>query len=177
MNYCSNCGSDQLQQMVPPGDTRMRQVCTRCNTIHYDNPKVVAGCLPIWEGKVLLCRRAIEPRRGFWNLPSGYLEHGETVEEGAARELWEEAEARIDIRKLHCVYSIPHIGQVYMHFIGELKEGKFGVGEESLESRLFAKEEIPWDEIAFTSTAYSLNRYFEDRAAGLEQTHVGQFHP
>ena len=139
--------------------------------------RVVAGCLAIWEGKILLCRRAIHPRKGYWNLPGGYLEQGETVEEGAARELFEEADAQISIRGLHAVYSIPHIGQVYMHFIGELKDGLYGVGEESLESRLFTPETIPWDEIAFTSTAYSLKRYLEDLDHGIEQTHIGQYEP
>ena len=175
MNYCPNCGSDQLHQIIPEGDNRLRQVCRKCATIHYDNPKIVTGCLPLWEGKILLCRRAIEPRKGYWNLPSGYMEHGETAEAGAARELWEEAEARIQLSGLHCIYSIPPIGQVYMHFIGDVIDGKYGVGEESLETQLFALDELPWQEIAFTSTTYSLKQYLLDLDHGTRRTHIGQY--
>ena len=175
MNFCSHCGSAALDSRVPPGDNRPRVVCANCGTIHYANPKIVAGCLPVWENKVLLCRRAIEPAYGLWNVPSGYLENGETVEAGAQREVWEEAAARVSLIGIHAVYSIPHIDQVYIHFLGELIEGRFGVGEESLESHLFTEEEIPWSEIAFTSSRFTLKRYFSDRREGRRQVHLGHF--
>lgn len=175
MNYCSHCGSDALSFKVPAGDNRPRYVCGNCGRIHYSNPKIVAGCLPIWEDKVLLAKRSIEPRLGYWNVPSGYMENGETVEEGALREVREEAMAQVKITGMHTIYSIPHINQVYMHFLGELQgPDAFGVGEESLEVRLFAEAEIPWDEIAFTSSVFSLRRYFADRKRGHHQLHLGQ---
>ena len=173
MNYCSHCGSDRLDFTIPAGDNRPRYVCGSCSTIHYQNPKIVAGCLPVWESKVLLCRRAIEPRKGYWNVPSGYLENGETVEQGAAREVWEEAEARVTIFRLHSLYNIPRINQVYLHFLAELTDGKFGVGEESLECALFSEADIPWSELAFTSSAFSLRRYFADLKAGKTSLHRG----
>ena len=145
MNYCSNCGSSDISLLIPDGDNRLRHVCGNCNTIHYQNPKIVAGCLPIWKGEVLLCKRAIEPRLGYWNVPSGYMENGETVEDAARREVWEEAHARVEILGLHSIYSIPHINQVYIHFLGELVQGEYGVGEESSEVRLFTEKEIPWN--------------------------------
>lgn len=175
MNFCSHCGSAQLQFTVPAGDNRPRFVCGQCDTIHYQNPKVVAGCLPIFENKVLLCRRAIAPRQGYWNVPSGYLENGETLEAGAAREVYEEAVAQVANQRLHTVYSIPHINQVYVHFLADLMDGAFAVGEESLECRLFAEAEIPWTEIAFSSSVFSLRKYFADRQNGVERTHVGTY--
>ena len=175
MNYCSHCGSADLAFKTPTGDNRPRFMCAACQTIHYQNPKIVAGCLPIYGTKVLLCKRAIEPRRGYWNIPSGYLENGETLEAGAAREVYEEAVAKVTDQRLHTVYSIPHINQVYVHFLAELVDGAFAVGEESLECRLFEEEEIPWAEIAFSSSVYSLKRFFADRKAGVARTHVGTY--
>lgn len=133
----------------------------------------MAGCLPIWKEKVLLCRRAIEPRSGFWNVPGGYLENGETVEQGARREVWEEALAKVVDLSIHTIYSIPHINQVYVHFLGQLETLEFGVGEESEEVQLFREEQIPWQEIAFTSSIFSLQTYFADRQAGQHQVHLG----
>lgn len=159
---------------MPEGDNRARYVCSNCETIHYSNPKIVAGCLPIWQGQVLLARRAIEPRLGFWNVPSGYLENGETVEQGALREVWEEALAKPVITKLHAIFSIPHISQVYIHFLAALQEPVFGVGSESLEVRLFKEEEIPWQDIAFASSRYTLTHYFEDVKNGAHQIHLGK---
>ncbi len=173
MNFCSNCASPDLRTQVPPGDNRPRIVCGNCAEIHYRNPKIVAGCLPVWEDKVLLCRRAIEPRQGYWNVPAGFLELGETVEEGAIREVWEEAEARVGALSLHTVFTFTNYYHVYIQFIGELMDGKFGVGEESLESKLFGESEIPWDEIAFESSRFALRRYFEDKKKGVMQVHIG----
>lgn len=175
MNFCSHCGSDQLAFVIPQGDNRSRWVCQQCLTIHYTNPKIVAGCLPIWGEKVLLCKRAIEPRLGYWNVPSGYMENGETVVEGAQREVWEEALAKVRILGLHAIFDLPTINQVYIHYLGELINGQFGVGEESLECRLFAEEEIPWEDIAFHSSIFTLRRFFEDRRAGRRQLHQGEY--
>lgn len=173
MNFCSNCGSDRLQFKVPIGDNRPRWICQHCGTIHYSNPNIVAGCLPIWGDQVLLCKRSIEPRLGYWNVPGGYLENGERVEEGASREVWEEALARVVDLEIHTIYSIPHINQVYMHFLGRMEKLEFGVGEESEEVRLFREEEIPWKEIAFTSSIFTLKKYYSDLKAGQRKVHIG----
>lgn len=175
MNYCSHCGSDALNWIIPKGDNRPRIVCSNCNTIHYTNPKIIAGCLPVWNDQVLLCKRAIEPCYGSWNLPAGYMENGESVEQGAQREMWEEALAKVTIKGVHCIFSIPQINQVYIHFLAELVDGKFGVGVESLESELFYEHEIPWEDIAFSSSRYALKRYFEDRKSGQHKTHIGLY--
>ena len=175
MNFCSHCGSPDLVQRIPPGDDHYRTVCNNCQTVHYFNPKIVAGCLPIWEGKVLLARRAIEPCYGLWNVPSGYLENGESVLEGARREVWEEALGRTTDEWLISLYNLEKINQVYLQFVGELVDGKFGVGVESLECALFAEEEVPWKEMAFTSSIYTLNHYFRDRKAGRRVLHRGSY--
>lgn len=166
MNFCSHCGHPVVQK-VPEGDSRERFVCENCLTIHYQNPKIVCGCVPVWQDKVLLCRRAIEPRRGLWTLPAGFMENGETTPEAAARETWEEAAARVAMGELYAVFNIRHINQVYMMFRAELQDGVYGVGEESLETRLFHEEEIPWDELAFPSITRTLRYYFEDRKTGV----------
>ena len=176
MNFCSHCGSDRLEWQVPAGDNRHRYICQHCDTIHYENPKVVVGCLALWEGKILLCRRDIEPRKGLWNLPAGFLELEETVEAGARRELREEALAEIDVWHQHTLYTIPHVGQVYIHFIGELINGKHAPGVETTESVLFAPEDIPWDEIAFTSTTFAIKKYLEHQTTPSEpMVHQGIF--
>ncbi|MEN0046693.1 MAG: NUDIX hydrolase [Bacteroidota bacterium] len=173
MNFCSNCGSKDLVELIPKGDNRPRIVCQNCDRIHYFNPKIVVGCLPIWEDKVLLCKRAIPPCKGKWNVPAGYLENGETAEEGALREVWEEAEAKVDLIGVLAIYSLPHVSQVYIHFLGKLKSLEFGVGVESLETQLFTEAEIPWQEIAFTSSSFALRQYFADRKLGKQQAHIG----
>lgn len=174
MNFCSHCGH-KISFGTIPNDNRPRFHCTNCDTIHYQNPKIIAGCLVIYNDKVLLCRRAIEPRIGLWNLPGGYLENGETVEQGAMREVWEEALAKVTITSLHLVFSIPQVNQVYMHFLAVLNEPIFGVGEESLEVELFSEEDIPWNEIAFSSSTKALKYYFEDRKKGKFTTHLDKF--
>lgn len=165
MNFCSQCGHT-VEHRIPEGDSRLRHVCPSCHTIHYQNPRIIAGCLPVWRDKVLLCRRAIEPRHGFWTLPAGFMENGETIAEGAARETWEEAEANVAELSLYTVFNIPYINQVYMLHRGILVDGKFGVGVESLECRLFEEDEIPWDELAFPSIRKTLRHYFADRVSG-----------
>ena len=173
MNYCSNCGSDQLKKTIPPGDNRTREVCSKCGAVHYHNPKIITGCLPVWKDRVLLCRRAIEPQKGLWNIPAGFMEIGESAERGAAREVWEEAAAKVDIRGVLAIYTSTRYAHVYILYFGELLNGQYGIGEESLETRLFAENEIPWQDIAFESSRFALRKYFEDLGLGLHRTHYG----
>ena len=175
MNFCPHCGSAELALRIPAGDTHERTVCNDCGTIHYFNPKIVAGCLPVWEDKVLLCRRAIQPCYGLWNVPSGYLENGETVEDGAKREVWEEAVGKVNLSYLISLYSLEKINQVYLQFVGDLVDGEFAVGEESLECKLFTEAEIPWAEMAFTSSTFTLRKYFADRRRGARELHRSSY--
>ncbi|MDO9008448.1 MAG: NUDIX hydrolase [Thiobacillus sp.] len=158
---------------VPDGDHLPRHICPGCGTIHYQNPKMVVGCIPEWEDKVLLCRRAIEPKYGLWTLPAGFMENGETTLEGAARETWEEAGARIEVSGLYTLYNLPHINQVYLMFRARLLDLDFKSGIESLETRLFTEAEIPWDEIAFRTVRATLEQYFDDRRNGTFNFHFG----
>ncbi len=160
MEYCSSCGNKVLLQ-VPEGDNRERAVCQACGTIHYLNPKNVVGCLLEWQGKVLLCKRAIEPRYGYWTLPAGFMENNETIMEGAAREAYEEANAVAEDMQLFGVYNLPRISQVYIMFKGRLKDGKASSGDESLDVKLFDEDEIPWNELAFPVITEALQRYYE----------------
>lgn len=173
MNYCSHCGSQDLELKIPEGDNRPRYVCPDCGTIHYSNPKMVVGCLPFFEDRILLCKRAIEPRIGFWNLPAGYLENGESVEEGARRETLEEAGIDVEIIRVHCLYSIPRINQVYCFFLARMYSPEWRIGEETLEADLFRPEEIPYEDIAFPSSVYAIRRYLEDKENAVFYTHVG----
>src|SRR5450432_544074 len=171
MKFCSQCGSAALEFRVPEGDTLPRFVCPSCGTIHYQNPKVVVGCLPEWEGQVLLCKRAIEPRLGLWTLPAGFLENGETLVAGALRETMEEAGARVHETTLYTVISLPHINQVYVMFRGQLTALDFGAGPESLEVRLYREDEVPWDQLAFRTITRTLRNYFLDRKMGAFPVH------
>lgn len=176
LNFCSECGSADIRLSVPDGDNFTRQMCGKCGTVHYANPKMIVGCLVTDGPKVLLCKRAIEPRHGLWNLPCGFLENGETVEQGALRETWEEALVKVSDPRLHCIYSLPHVNQVYVIFIAELRHRTLGVTNESLEIMFFEQKEIPWDDIAFTSTTFALERYFEFLGQKSVQVHMGSFH-
>ena len=170
--YCCVCGAERIEFRVPDGDSLPRYVCAACGTIHYQNPKIVVGCLPEFEDQVLLCLRAIEPRRGLWTLPAGFLENGETLSAGAVRETLEEASARVAIGPLYTVISLPHISQVYMMFRAQLVDRDFGPGPESLDVRLFDEDEIPWEQIAFRTIGRTLRNYFLDRKLGAFGTHV-----
>lgn len=163
MKFCSHCGSDRIEFRVPDGDTLPRYVCAACGTIHYQNPKIVVGCLPEWEGRVLLCKRAIEPRRGLWTLPAGFLENGESLPAGALRETREEANARVAIDDLYTVISLPQINQVYMMFRSRLVDRDFGPGTESLEVQLFDEQDVPWEQLAFRTITRTLRNWFLDR--------------
>jgi len=165
INFCCTCASP-VRLRVPPGDTLPRHVCEACGAIHYRNPRLVVGTLPVWEDKVLLCRRAIEPRLGFWTLPAGFMENQESVAEAAERETREEANARIELGGAYTMISVPHINQVHVIYRAHLLDLAFAPGDETLEVALFAETEIPWNEIAFRTVAMTLRHFFADRAAG-----------
>ncbi len=175
MKYCSQCGSNDLITKIPNGDTHLRLTCNVCGAVHYQNPKIVTGCLVLSRtdekrhDRVLLCQRAIEPRYGLWTFPAGFMENEETVEQSALRETWEEAGAKIQDLQLYAIFSIPRISQVYMLFRGYLDEQvqpAFQKGEESLAVQLFEEKEIPWDTLAFPIVRKTLNFYFADRQCG-----------
>jgi ADP-ribose pyrophosphatase YjhB (NUDIX family) len=170
MNFCSHCGQP-VSLRVPEGDHLPRHVCTACDTVHYQNPKIVAGCVPEHDGRILLCRRAIEPRRGYWTIPAGFMENGETTQEAARRESIEEALAEVEVGSLLAVVHVLHADQVHVMFRARLPKPEFGAGAESLEVMLCDEQAIPWQDIAFRSVDFALRRYFEDRRAGLDQHH------
>jgi ADP-ribose pyrophosphatase YjhB (NUDIX family) len=170
LNFCSNCASP-VEFKIPPGDHLPRFVCPSCGMIHYKNPLLVLGCVPEWQGKVLLCKRAIEPRLGYWTVPAGFMENGETLEAAAARECYEEALAKVTITSLLALVSVTGAGQVHVMFRARMDRPEFGAGPESLEVRLFDEAEIPWADLAFPSGEFTLRKYYEDRAAGREGHH------
>ena len=176
MKFCSACGASVVYQ-VPEDDSRERAVCTDCGTIHYQNPKIIAGTLPIWGDQVLLCKRAIEPRRGYWTLPAGFLENTETVSEGALRETKEEANAVSDNIRLFFMCDLRHISQIYMMYLGKLSNGEYSAGPESEEVRLFSESEIPWDDIAFSVIEKTLELYFQDKKKGNFSIHFDTIDP
>lgn len=173
MNYCSRCGA-VVSLRIPPGDNLPRHICDACQTIHYQNPKMVVGCIPEWEDRILLCRRAIEPRYGLWTLPAGFMENGETTMQAAARETREEANAEVEIGHLYSLYSLPHINQVYLIFRSRLLNTDYSPGVESLETRLFSETDIPWDTLAFPVVRKTLEDFFSDRRAGDYRLHQGE---
>jgi len=171
MKFCHHCAAPVVLR-VPPADDRPRHVCDTCATVFYTNPKVVVGCVPLWQDKILLCRRAIEPRLGFWTLPAGFMENGESVQQAAARETLEEANARVEVTTLLGVISIPRISQVYMLFRARLLDPDFSPGAETLEARLVEEAQIPWPELAFPAIRKGLELFLTDRKAGRDDTHV-----
>ncbi len=173
MNFCSACGS-RVNLIIPEGDNRARYVCTECGAIHYQNPNIVTGCIAEWADRILLCKRAIEPRYGLWTLPAGFMEYGESSMHGAAREALEEASAEIRDMKLFSVFSIPHINQVYTIYRGVLHEGEASPGDESLEVKMVAKEEVPWEQLAFPVVIETLKLYYSDLERGDYSTHYGE---
>lgn len=171
IKHCRNCGATVAYRLPDDGDTRQRAVCPACDTIHYENPLNVVGTVPYWGDKVLLCKRNIEPRWGKWTLPAGFMELGETTMEGAARETDEEAGAQIEMEGLFTVMSVPRVGQVHLFYRAKLLSDRFDPGHETIEARLFAEGEIPWEEIAFRTVKETLERYFADRARGAYGVH------
>lgn len=176
INYCCSCAAP-VSQRVPAGDSLLRHVCDVCGAIHYRNPRLVVGTLPVWEDKVLLCRRAIEPRHGFWTLPAGFMENAETVAEAAARETREEACARIELGTLFTMISVPHISQVHVIYRARLLDLDFAPGVESLEVALFDEADIPWEHIAFRTITTTLRHFFADRARGRFELHAEAITP
>ena len=172
MKFCSVCGHE-VALSIPPGDNRPRYCCPSCSTIHYQNPRLVVGTIPVWGDKVLLCKRAIEPRYGYWTLSAGFMENGETTAEGAARETLEEAGGRIELGDLYSVIDVPHVEQVHMFFRARLLDEGFEAGTESLEVKLFDEHDIPWESIAFRTVSQTLKWFFEDRARGAYSLHTG----
>ena len=161
MKYCSKCGG-RLVEKVPRNDDRRRHICSDCATVHYQNPKIVTGCLPIWQNSVLLCRRAIEPRSGFWTVPAGFMELDETVQQGAIRETWEEARARVELLAPYSMFNLPHVNQLYIIFRARLMDLEFEPGPESEDVRLFTEQDIPWNDLAFGTVRQTLRFYFQD---------------
>jgi ADP-ribose pyrophosphatase YjhB (NUDIX family) len=171
MKFCSVCGHDVVSR-IPPGDNRERFVCDHCGTIHYQNPRNVVGTVPVWGDQVLLCRRAIEPRYGYWTLPAGFMEIGETTSEAAARETLEEAGAQVEVQALFSLLNVPHVSQVHLFYLARMVDPTYYAGEESLEVKLFHESEIPWGEIAFPTVSQTLRFFFADRAAGSFGMHA-----
>jgi len=165
IRYCNLCGAN-VSFIVPDGDSLPRHVCTVCGNIHYENPRLVVGCVASWENRILLCRRAIEPQLGYWTLPAGFMENGETTAQGASRETLEEAGANIIIDAPFAMVSIAHINQVHLFYRGRLSVPAYLAGAESLEVALVSPNEIPWQEIAFRSVTYCLQRYINDSLNG-----------
>ena len=171
IKHCRNCGAAVVYRLPDDGDTRERAVCPACHTIHYQNPLNVVGTVPYWGEQVLLCKRNIEPRKGKWTLPAGFLELGETVAEGAARETDEEAGAHIEMQGLYTVISVPRVGQVHLFYRARLLRDTFNPGPETMETRLYREDEIPWDDIAFRTVRETLERFFADRRLGQFPVH------
>ena len=165
MKFCSSCGHP-LTERIPPNDDRSRHYCSDCGTVHYQNPKIVTGCLPVWEDSILLCKRAIEPRSGFWTVPAGFMELNETVEQGALRETWEEARAHVEILAPYSMFSLLHVNQLYIIFRARLTDLDFRPGPESEEVSLFTESEIPWNDLAFGTVRHTLQFFFRDRPSG-----------
>lgn len=165
MNFCSNCGTG-ITRAIPDDDDRERYLCERCGMVHYQNPRLVVGCIPEWHDRILLCLRDIEPQRGMWTLPAGYLENGESVRDGARRETWEEVRAEITGLEPYFLADLVPINQLYLMFRCQLVRPEFAITRESREVRLFREEDIPWDNIAFEVIRQTLKRYFADRAGG-----------
>lgn len=167
IKFCRNCGTAVVYRLPDDGDTRERAVCSQCNTIHYENPLNVVGTLPVADdGRILLCKRNIEPRRGLWTLPAGFMELNETASQGAQRETDEEAGADIELGRLFSLISVPQVGQVHLFYLARLRSEQCHPGPETMEARLFAEHEIPWQEIAFRTVRVTLERYLADRASG-----------
>jgi len=170
MKYCSECGKPVVHR-VQEGDNLPRHICEHCNIVHYQNPKLVVGCLPVWNEQVLLCKRAIEPSYGLWTLPAGFMENQETLEQAALRESHEEANANLEIENIYTVISLPHINQIYVLYRAKLLDLDFYAGTESLEVKLFNEDDIPWEQLAFKTIENTLRHFFEDRKQGYFPVH------
>jgi ADP-ribose pyrophosphatase YjhB (NUDIX family) len=176
MKFCSNCAAP-VARRVPPGDSLPRWVCDACGEIHYQNPLLVVGAIPEWEGRLLLCRRAIEPRYGYWTLPAGFMENDETAGQAALRETLEEAGARIELLAAYSLISVPYVNQVHLFYRARLLDLEFKPGEESLEVALYDEDKVPWKDIAFRTVGLTLRHWFADRKAGAFGFHAEDVAP
>ncbi len=176
MKFCSECGQT-VSLLIPEGDNLPRHVCQHCRTIHYQNPKLVVGCIAEWQDQILLCKRSISPRYGLWTLPAGFMENGETTTQAAIRETLEEACARVDIRQLFSLVNVPHINQVHLFYRARLLDTRFSAGLETLETALFSEDAVPWQELAFQSVTLCLKAYFSDRRVGRFVFHEEALQP
>jgi ADP-ribose pyrophosphatase YjhB (NUDIX family) len=172
IKHCRKCGTSVVYRIPDDGDTKERAICTACTTVHYENPLNVVGTVPAWGDKVLLCKRNIEPRWGKWTLPAGFMELNETVAEGAARETVEESGAEFELEGLFSLVNVARVGQVHLFYRARLLSDRFNPGYETIEARLFAEDEIPWEEIAFRTVKETLEHYFADRRAGSFSIHA-----
>ncbi|APW46125.1 NUDIX hydrolase [Rhodoferax antarcticus] len=172
IKHCKNCGQAVVYRLPNDGDTRDRAICPACHTVHYENPLNVVGTIPVWGDKVLLCKRNIEPRNGFWTLPAGFMELNETVAQGAARETMEEAGAQFEMGEFFSLVNVPRVGQVHLFYHARLLGDQFEPGHETIEARLFTEDEIPWEEMAFRTVSETLKRFFADRRQGRFATHI-----
>ncbi len=172
MKFCSQCGSKQIFFTVPAGDNRERHVCQDCDVIFYENPRIICGCIATFEDKVLLCKRAIEPKYGLWTLPAGFMENQETTEEAAIRETLEETTNHVTVSNLYTVLNVPEINQVYFFFRADIKTPSFEPTSESSEVKLFTEDEIPWSQLAFGSVTHTLTQFFQDRQNAHYPIHV-----
>ncbi|MFJ1301088.1 NUDIX hydrolase [Pseudomonadota bacterium AL_CKDN230030165-1A_HGKHYDSX7] len=168
--FCSQCGSP-VSHRVPEDDNRERDICDHCGAIHYQNPRMVVGTVPVWQDRILLCRRAIEPRYDTWTLPAGFMELGESTAQGAARETLEESGARIELGELYTIIDVPQVEQVHLFYLAECLSDALDPGPESLEARFFSEADIPWDDLSFRTVATTLERFLADRRAGTLRTH------
>jgi ADP-ribose/FAD diphosphatase len=179
MNFCSQCGG-KTEQRIPQGEDRLRAVCIQCGTIHYLNPKMIVGCIIEHEGQIVLCKRAIEPRYGFWTIPAGFMEIGESAMQGAARESHEEAMAHVRILAPYAHFDVTHIAQAYIVYRAQLVVPEagppFSPGPESLEVKLVRPSEIPWNELAFGAVRQALELYVQDVESGRYRCHLGSIH-
>ncbi len=172
IQHCKQCGAKVEYRLPDDGDTKLRAVCTVCHTVHYENPLNVVGTVPYWGQKVLLCKRNIEPRKGKWTLPAGFMELDETTAEGAAREIDEEAGAQFEMQGLFSVLNVARVGQVHLFYRARLTSDQFNPGTETMEAQLFDEADIPWDEIAFRTVKETLEHYFADRRTGQYGIHM-----
>ena len=171
IRHCRNCGTAVVYRLPDDGDTKLRAVCPACHTVHYENPLNVVGTVPYLDDRVLLCKRNIEPRKGKWTLPAGFMELNETTAGGAERETDEEAGAQIAMGPLFSVVNVAAVGQVHFFYLAQLLSDRFDPGHETMEARLFTEGDIPWDEIAFRTVRDTLQRYFADRKTGVFGMH------
>lgn len=168
--YCSQCATP-ITQLIPPDDNRVRDVCESCGAVHYQNPRLVVGTVPVWNNKILLCLRAIEPRARTWTLPAGFMELNETTAQGGLRETWEEAGVRVDLGELYTVIDVPHANQVHVYFLATAENDHVAPGPESLDARYFDLDEIPWDNLSFRSVSTTIRHFIEDHKNNTFTTH------